>query len=189
MVTVLRPNDVTENVYSDVLVPGDVIVIPSHGCQLNCDAVLISGNAIVNEAMLTGEAVPVTKTTLPKNSDSYYKDQDHGRHTLYCGTRVIQTRYYGNHKVLAVVVRTGFMTAKGSLVRSIMYPPPVDFKFEQDSYKFVGFLSFVASFGFFYTCYRKVRKFILLFSRDRKKMYNLYQKSRPLLFQFQVLLF
>ena len=36
------------------LVPGDVIVIPQKGCIMNCDAVLLSGNAIVNESMLTG---------------------------------------------------------------------------------------------------------------------------------------
>ena len=35
----------------------------------------------------------------------------------------------------------GFSTFKGKLVRSILYPLPVDFKFEQDSYKFVGFLT------------------------------------------------
>lgn len=36
------------------LVPGDVLVIPGTGCLMACDAVLISGNAIVNESMLTG---------------------------------------------------------------------------------------------------------------------------------------
>ncbi len=36
------------------LVPGDVIVVPPHGCVMACDAVLLSGNAIVNESMLTG---------------------------------------------------------------------------------------------------------------------------------------
>lgn len=36
------------------LVPGDVIIIPSHGCYMSCDAVLLSGSTIVNESMLTG---------------------------------------------------------------------------------------------------------------------------------------
>lgn len=82
--------------------------------------------------------------------------QDHGKHTLYCGTHVIQTRYYGGELVRAVVVRTGFGTNKGALVRSIMYPPPVDFKFQQDSYKFILVLVVIASFGFIYTVITKV---------------------------------
>lgn len=35
--------------------PGDVIVIPKHGCTMHCDAVLINGITIVNESMLTGK--------------------------------------------------------------------------------------------------------------------------------------
>ena len=37
------------------LVPGDMLVLPSNGCHMMCDAVLISGNVIVNESMLTGK--------------------------------------------------------------------------------------------------------------------------------------
>lgn len=41
--------------------PGDVILIPPHGCVMHCDAVLLNGTVIANESMLTGESVPVTK--------------------------------------------------------------------------------------------------------------------------------
>lgn len=68
---------------------------------------------------------------------------------------MIQTRYFGDEKVLAVVVRTGFSTAKGGLVRSILYPPPVDFRFEKDSYKFVALLATIATVGFVYTIITK----------------------------------
>lgn len=44
---------------------------------------------------------------------------------------------------------------KGGLVRSILYPAPVDFKFEQDSYKFVELLACVASIGVMYTVISK----------------------------------
>ncbi len=50
----------------------------------------------------------------------------------------------------------GFLTAKGSLVRSIMYPPPVDYRFERDSYKFVAVLALIAVMGFGYSVYLKV---------------------------------
>ena len=42
------------DVTSEQLVPGDVLVIPPKGSLVHCDAVVISGNCIVNESMLTG---------------------------------------------------------------------------------------------------------------------------------------
>ena len=36
------------------LVPGDIIEIPRTGTIMDVDAVLLSGNCIVNESMLTG---------------------------------------------------------------------------------------------------------------------------------------
>lgn len=55
VVTVRRGPDEYEDVPTSHLVPGDVIVIPSRGCQMHCDAVLMMGNCIVNESMLTGK--------------------------------------------------------------------------------------------------------------------------------------
>ncbi|XP_068220779.1 polyamine-transporting ATPase 13A3-like isoform X6 [Palaemon carinicauda] len=136
------------------LVPGDIVVIPPNGCIMACDAVLISGNAIVNESMLTGESVPVTKTPVTASEEKeIYSAERHKRHTLFCGTEVIQTRYYGTAQVLAVVVRTGFSTAKGELVRSILYPRPLDFKFYKDAMKFIGFMFMVATIGMTYSVY------------------------------------
>ncbi|XP_060558084.1 polyamine-transporting ATPase 13A3-like [Ruditapes philippinarum] len=162
IVTVCRGNDVYEDIPSEDLVPGDVIEVPHHGCVMQCDAVLISGNCIVNESMLTGESVPVTKTPLPdtrhssSSRNTVFNMKEHSKHTLFCGTQVIQTRYYGNQKVRAVVVRTGFLTSKGELVRAILYPKPVDFKFNRDTYLFVGILASIAGIGLIYTVIVKV---------------------------------
>ncbi|XP_063410293.1 polyamine-transporting ATPase 13A3-like isoform X2 [Mytilus trossulus] len=157
IVTVCRGGDEYIEISSEDLVPGDVIEIPRNGCIMQCDAVLVAGNCIVNESMLTGESVPVTKTPLPNpkmsksQDDIFFQIKEHSRHVLFCGTHIIQTRYYGTHKVRAVVLRTGFTTAKGELVRSIMYPKPVDFKFNRDTYIFVGALAAIAGIGFIYT--------------------------------------
>lgn len=48
-------DDTYEKIESSQLVPGDIIEVPSFGCIMQCDAVLISGNVIINEAMLTGK--------------------------------------------------------------------------------------------------------------------------------------
>nr|XP_034336554.1 probable cation-transporting ATPase 13A3 isoform X2 [Crassostrea gigas] len=161
LVSVCRENDEFVEIHSDDLVPGDIIEIPRRGCVMQCDAVLLTGNCIVNESMLTGESVPITKTPLPNpagptanqsdHSDMKFNMKDHAKHVLFCGTEVIQTRFYGNQKVKAVVIRTGFSTSKGELVRSIMYPKPADFKFERDTYIFVGVLAIIAGMGFIYT--------------------------------------
>ena len=154
-VDVLR-GDVTSHVEGELLCPGDVVKLPPQGCVLPCDAVLLTGSAIVNEAMLTGESVPVTKVCLGEEVDlgqEIYSPDTHRRQTIFAGTEVIQTRYYGNQAVLAMVVRTGFTTAKGELIRSIMFPKPMDFKFYRDSMRFIGLLFVVAACGMAYCVY------------------------------------
>uniref|UniRef100_A0A8C7UI40 Polyamine-transporting ATPase 13A3 n=1 Tax=Oncorhynchus mykiss TaxID=8022 RepID=A0A8C7UI40_ONCMY len=152
--SVVRVSVYVEEAMSTELVPGDVIVIPSNGMIMPCDAVLIHGNCIVNESMLTGESVPVTKTSLPSSGEDgagVYSIEEHKRHTLFCGTHIIQTRFYTGELVKAVVVRTGFSTEKGQLVRSILYPKPTDFKLYRDAYLFLLCLVGVAGIGFIYT--------------------------------------
>uniref|UniRef100_A0A8C6Q8Z2 Polyamine-transporting ATPase 13A3 n=1 Tax=Nothobranchius furzeri TaxID=105023 RepID=A0A8C6Q8Z2_NOTFU len=157
-VSVCRANNEIEEILSTDLVPGDVMVIPRNGTIMPCDAVLISGTCIVNESMLTGESVPVTKTNLPNPAsgqqgevDDAYNTEEHKRHTLFCGTNVIQTRFYTGELVKAVVICTGFSTAKGQLVRSILYPKPTDFKLYRDAYLFLLCLVAVAGIGFIYS--------------------------------------
>lgn len=52
-----------EEALSTDLVPGDVMVIPSNGTIMPCDAVLISGTCIVNESMLTGSSIRIVSVT------------------------------------------------------------------------------------------------------------------------------
>ncbi|XP_030228838.1 probable cation-transporting ATPase 13A3 isoform X2 [Gadus morhua] len=164
--SICRANNEIEEVISTDVVPGDVIVIPSNGTIMPCDAVLVTGTCIVNESMLTGESVPVTKTNLPNpvqgdrdaEKDSAFSTEEHKRHTLFCGTHVIQTRFYTGELVKAVVVRTGFSTAKGQLVRSILYPKPTDFKLYHDAYLFLLCLVGVAAIGFIYSIVLSVMK-------------------------------
>lgn len=137
------------NISPDFLVPGDIILLPADGGIMACDAVLLSGSCIVDESMLTGESVPVTKTP-PNPTNRHFEWATQKRHIVYAGTNILQTRYYGNEKVLARVVRTGFNTSKGELIKSILFPQPVGFKFYEDSVKFVTALFGVAVFGMMY---------------------------------------
>jgi cation-transporting P-type ATPase 13A2 len=56
-----------------------------------------------------------------------------------------------HHSYLLSLLFAGFSTAKGELVRSILFPKPVDFKFSQDGIKFMGFLAIIAIMGMIYT--------------------------------------
>lgn len=55
--SIYRDGEIVNNVSTKLLVPGDILVIPTHGCVMHCDAVLLAGNCIVNESMLTGECI------------------------------------------------------------------------------------------------------------------------------------
>ncbi|TKS77174.1 Cation-transporting ATPase 13A2 [Collichthys lucidus] len=151
-VTVRRNSGVEECVSSEDLVPGDCIIIPQEGLLFPCDAALLAGECLVNESMLTGESVPVLKTQLPAGEGTYSSETER-RHTLFCGTQLIQAKGGGpgGNGAIAVVTSTGFFTAKGNLVSSILYPQPTNFRFYQDSAKFLLVLGFIAFLGTIYS--------------------------------------
>ncbi|KAL8198248.1 UNVERIFIED_CONTAM: hypothetical protein K2H54_002622, partial [Gekko kuhli] len=145
---------------SSDLVPGDCIVVPADGMSVPCDVALLTGECMVNESLLTGESTPVMKTPLPEGPEAaspIYSPEEHRRHTLFCGTQVLQGRPYAGAEVLAIVTRTGFCTAKGDLISSILYPKPVNFKFYKDAVKFVLFLAILATLGTAYSIFILIR--------------------------------
>ena len=122
------PDNNSVEIDSTELVPGDVVVVPE-GMNLPCDIILLSGSAIVNEAILTGESIPVMKSSIPFASTELYSEKGSEKHTLFGGTSVIQTRPVGDERVWGLVKNTGFLTTKGSLIRDILYPKDIKFKF------------------------------------------------------------
>ncbi|NXN78951.1 AT134 ATPase, partial [Bombycilla garrulus] len=155
MVTVCRNKEGFQELESHHLVPGDMLILKEGKTLLPCDAILVSGQCTVNESMLTGESIPVTKTHLPR-ADNFkpwrvYCAEDYKKHVLFCGTEVIQTKADDRGVVKAVVLRTGFNTAKGDLVRSILYPKPMNFKLYRDALRFLMCLIAFAAIGMIYT--------------------------------------
>ncbi|KAI1713225.1 e1-E2 ATPase domain-containing protein [Ditylenchus destructor] len=149
VVLVYRDGELLE-IPSEEIVPGDIIQLPTHSCALLFDAILIRGGVTINESTLTGESVPVHKTALNKSD---YKDHNgfcpvrQSKHMIFCGTQMI----HSTSNSQAIVLRTGFSTVKGQLIREIMFPKPVDFSFTMDLMKFICFLSVIAGLGMIYS--------------------------------------
>ncbi|XP_038439640.1 probable cation-transporting ATPase 13A5 isoform X2 [Canis lupus familiaris] len=152
-VTVMVKGKGLQELESRLLVPGDTIILPGK-FSLPCDAILIDGSCVVNEGMLTGESIPVTKTPLTHSENTMawksHSSEDYRKHVLFCGTEVIQVKPSGQGPVRAVVLQTGYNTAKGDLVRSILYPRPLNFKLYNDAFKFIVFLACLGAVGFLY---------------------------------------
>jgi cation-transporting ATPase 13A2 len=104
---------------SSELVPGDLVDVAEVSLEaFPADMLLLSGDAIVNESMLTGESVPVSKTPV---EDAAVRSLGAvggeipaivAKHFLFGGTRIVRVRRTGgtsniNGEAVAIVVRTG----------------------------------------------------------------------------------
>lgn len=158
---------------SSELVPGDIINLTKPMMTtFPCDILLLSGDAIVNESMLTGESVPVSKNPI-KNEDLQKWRQtnevsaDIAKSMLYCGTKVVRVRGPAQGSVempaIGLVVRTAFNTTKGALVRSMLFPKPMGFKFYRDSMRFIAVLASIAILGFLISAVQFIRLGVITF--------------------------
>ena len=103
---------IVKDIVADIVVPKDLIVLEA-GNRVPADAVIIEANSLfVDESMLTGESVPVSKTKVDsKNStDREIKNNN----IVYMGSMVTN----GTGK--AVVVNTGMETEMGKIADMIV---------------------------------------------------------------------
>eukprot|EP00931_Biecheleriopsis_adriatica_P091150 TRINITY_DN6504_c0_g2_i1.p1 TRINITY_DN6504_c0_g2~~TRINITY_DN6504_c0_g2_i1.p1 ORF type:complete len:1208 (+),score=273.18 TRINITY_DN6504_c0_g2_i1:55-3678(+) len=133
-----------KTVQSNELVPGDIIgICRSPEASFPCDVLLLQGNVLVNEAMLTGESVPQMKVCaeLPPDSETGPGGEAldmmgrHKPHVVSAGTNVMMhqntEKSRGNFKkvpaagatpvAVGYVLRTGFDTTQGKLCRTILF--------------------------------------------------------------------
>lgn len=80
---------------STELVPGDVVNISdSQFSILPADLFLLVGDAVVNESMLTGESVPVSKVPMKDDDLNRWQEEreENPKCFLYGGTRIVRIR-------------------------------------------------------------------------------------------------
>ncbi|PYH32862.1 ion-transporting P-type ATPase SPF1 [Aspergillus neoniger CBS 115656] len=129
---------------SDKLLPGDLMSVnrTKEDSGVACDILLIEGSVIVNEAMLSGESTPLLKESvqLRPGDDLIEPDGLDKNAFVHGGTKVLQITHANTTSddiakshdgsgilptpdsgALGVVVKTGFETSQGSLVRTMIY--------------------------------------------------------------------
>ena len=148
------------SVPSTELVPGDIYELSDPSLnQFPCDSLLLAGDCIVNESMLTGESVPVSKVPATDdvldllNLSTSSVHPSLAKFFLFNGTKIIRARRpqanEGDEAVaLGMAVRIGFNTTKGALVRSMLFPKPSGFKFYRDSFRYISVMGKIAGIGF-----------------------------------------
>lgn len=126
---------------SDKLLPGDLVSAgrTKEDSGVACDMLLVEGTAIVNEAMLSGESTPLLKDSIQLRPGDVVIDSEglDKNSFLWGGTKVLQITH-GNpdeekpklasgvppppdNGAMAIVLKTGFETSQGSLVRTMIY--------------------------------------------------------------------
>jgi manganese-transporting P-type ATPase len=134
-----------EEIQSDKLLPGDLVSVgrTKEDSGVACDMVLVEGTAIVNEAMLSGESTPVLKDSIQlRPGDAIIEPDGLDKNAfLYGGTKVLQVSHGVTAEdapdavpislsgvppppdkgAMAIVLKTGFETSQGSLVRTMIF--------------------------------------------------------------------
>ncbi|KAL2347135.1 hypothetical protein Fmac_001135 [Flemingia macrophylla] len=117
------------------LLPGDVVSIGRSSGQngeeksVPADMLLLAGSVIVNEAILTGESTPQWKISIGgRGMEEKLSARRDKNHVLFGGTKILQHTPDKSFPLktpdggcLAVVLRTGFETSQGKLMRTILF--------------------------------------------------------------------
>jgi len=125
------------------LVPGDIFTIDEEDIKedfiMPVDALILDGQSLVNEAVLTGESIPQSKTAIDFDEEIMQEDavldlHDHRGSVLFAGTTIVHCSSQSGEDsraqkyayslrnescVTCLAVRTGTYSSKGELLRAL----------------------------------------------------------------------
>ena len=132
-------------IMSDEIYPGDIVLIErdkekdknKKKQNVPCDLLILSGSAVVNESILTGESQPLVKESIANKDEieqSLNMNGEHKVHILHSGTEILQFTPSDNIEedccqlakppkpgVICFVLKNGFETKQGKLMRVILF--------------------------------------------------------------------
>ena len=144
---------------------------------LTCDMLVLSGSAIVNEAMLTGESIPQIKNSLMKIDNEYENELDckskHKNSVLFAGTKVVKSMSSAEENeplppnvgvpppdkgCICLVLKTGFTTSQGKLLRTVMYSSERTKGDSRDAFIFIFCLLIIAIAASYYVLIEGIKR-------------------------------
>ncbi|CXI59692.1 cation transporting P-ATPase, putative [Plasmodium berghei] len=142
-VTVYR-NALEQQISSNNLTIGDIIIIKSQ-MTIPCDCLLLTGQVLVDESLLTGESRPMKKTaTYNENRQIFKNEKEQNNDTefslnkqnkinpnniLYAGTNIISI-LNSPENIYAIVINVSIYTYKGKYMQNVLFPNPLLFKYD-----------------------------------------------------------
>ncbi|PLW18388.1 hypothetical protein PCANC_08835 [Puccinia coronata f. sp. avenae] len=146
-------------VMSEELVPGDLVSVlrTKEDSAVPCDLLLLRGTCIASEAMLSGESTPLLKESVELRSGDDRLDflDDDRNSCLFGGTKILQVTPPTSDNLedkfktpdggcLAIVLRTGFGTTQGQLIRTMIFSTEQVTANNYESFLFLAFLMLFA---------------------------------------------
>ncbi|GAB1522819.1 putative cation-transporting ATPase 1 [Rhizoctonia solani] len=145
--------------------------------SIPADTLILRGTCIVNEAMLSGESTPLLKESLgilsKEEGERLDVDGQHKNCVLFGGTKILKAGQEEGEVVassqtpslntpdggaLALVLRTGFGTAQGQLVRTMIFSTERVSANNFESFLFIGFLLIFAIAASWYVWVRGIER-------------------------------
>ncbi|KAL4488416.1 hypothetical protein ABPG72_019266 [Tetrahymena utriculariae] len=152
-IKVLRENKIQLTTSQDIY-PGDIVLLDKP-ITLPFDCVILKGVIQVNESNLTGESISVIKVPIQRNKTQNFYYNKNVTNLLIVGTTIVKLE---DDETKVLVIRTGFYSFKGQLIRSILFPSPQNFAYFVEGYKLCLFVALVSLIAYLST----VPTFILM---------------------------